>query len=431
MAPDSAGPKSRLKSLDPDIRRARKSPILDAIDTEALLDMRKLRAYRLGRFRAELKKRDCMGALLYDPINIRYATGSRNMAVWTLHNAVRYAFIPTEGPITIFDFHNCEHLSDGLETVAEVRPAVGWTYFGGGSRLEEFAKRWSAEIVDLVKTHGGGNRRLAVDKLDPVGTHGLEAAGIQIVEGQAVCELARAIKSDEEIACMVTSVTACETGMARMREALKPGMTENELWSLLHQANIAAGGEWIETRLLTSGGRTNPWFQESSDRVIRSGELVSFDTDLIGPFGYCADISRTYFCGHGKPTDEQKQLYGLAYEQIHTNLDLVKAGIGFREFSEKSFRLPEKCAPNRYSVVFHGVGLADEYPASIYAQDYEKGGYDGVLEAGMTICIESYMGEVGGLEGVKLEQQILVTETGYQLLSTFPFEEQLLPSRWL
>ena len=94
--------------------------------------------------------------------------------------------------------------------------------------------------------------------------------------------------------------------MAKMREELRPGITENQLWSHLHQVNIALGGEWIETRLLNSGGRTNPWFQESSDRVIRAGELVSFDTDLIGPFGYCSDLSRTFYCGHGRPTGEQQ-----------------------------------------------------------------------------------------------------------------------------
>lgn len=78
-----------------------------------------------------------------------------------------------------------------------------------------------------------------------------------------------------------------------MQHALRPGITENQLWSLLHQANIELGGEWIETRLLSSGGRTNPWFQEASDRVICPRDFVCFDTDLIGPFGYCCDVSRT------------------------------------------------------------------------------------------------------------------------------------------
>jgi Xaa-Pro aminopeptidase len=431
MAPDSSPPKHRLKSLDPTVRRARKTPPTALADGGNAVDMRALRAYRLGRLRAELRRLDCCGALLYDPLNIRYATGSRNMAVWTAHNAARYAFVPTEGPITLFDFHNCAHLSDGLETVAEVRPAKAWYFFAGGPRVEEFARRWAGEIVDLVKRHGGANGRLAVDKLEPIGTHLLTEAGVEILDGQAPCEYARAIKSPEEIALMGVSIAVCEAGMARMREALRPGMSENELWSLLHQTNIAMGGEWIETRLLSSGGRTNPWFQESSDRIIRAGELVSFDTDLIGPYGYCADISRTYFCGPGKPSPKQRELYGLAFEQIHANLDKVKAGISFREFCEASWALPEACAPNCYSCIFHGVGLADEYPFGAYPQDYEAGGYDGRLEPGMTICMESYMGEVGGEEGVKLEQQILVTETGYELLSTFPFEEALLPSRWV
>jgi Xaa-Pro aminopeptidase len=431
MAPDTtprrapAAPASR-------IALARKTPGTGLLDCVAQPDMKRLRAYRLGRLRAELRKRDYAGCLLYDPINIRYATGSRNMAVWLLHNANRYAYIPTEGPITLFDFHNCEHLSDGLETIAEVRPAQAWYYFAGGPRSEEIARRWAAEILELIRATGGANRRVAIDKLEPAGTRLLTQAGIEIFDGQEVVELARSIKSADEIACMSVSISACEAGMARMRAELRPGITENQLWSHLHQVNIALGGEWIETRLLTSGGRTNPWFQESSERIIRAGELVSFDTDLIGPYGYCADLSRTFFCGPGRPSDEQKRLYGMAYEQIHTNLELLKPGIGYREFAETSFKLPPSFAPNRYSVIFHGVGLIDEYPACLYVQDYLAGaGYDGILEPGMTVCIESYIGEVGGDEGVKLEQQVLITETGYQLLSTFPFETDLLPSRWL
>jgi Xaa-Pro aminopeptidase len=395
-------------------------------------DPKRLRAYRLARLRAELMKRDYAGALLYDPINVRYATGSRNMAVWLLHNATRYAFVPTEGPITLFDFHNCGHLSDGLETVGEVRPARAWYYFAGGPRAEDIAKRWAGEITELLEQHGAGNKRLAVDRLEPLGTTLLQQAGVQIFDGQEVLEQARAIKSADEIACMRVSIAACEAGMAKMREELRPGLSENELWSHLHQVNIARGGEWVETRLLSSGPRTNPWFQESSDRLIQAGELVSFDTDLIGPYGYCADLSRTFFCGPGRPSAEQKRLYGMAHEQIHTNLDLLQPGIGFVEFAEKSFKLPPHFAPNRYSVVFHGVGLCDEYPASLYAEEYEAGaGYDGLLEPGMTICIESYIGEVGGAEGVKLEQQALITEGGHELLSSFPFEAELLPSRWL
>ncbi len=406
-------------------RRPGNTPGVGLSDTEARVDMRVLRAARLERVRAQLRARDYAGCLLYDPINIRYALGARNMTVWTLHNAARYAFIPTEGPAVLFEFYNCAHLSEGLETVAEVRPAVAWYYFDSGPRAPEKAARWAAEVADLV-AQGGDNKRLAMDHCDPLGATALAGHGIEIQSGQEVMELARAIKSADEIVLMNHAIAVCETAMAAMRDALEPGITENELWSILHQVNIAMGGEWIETRLLASGGRTNPWFQECGDRVIRPGELVSFDTDLIGPFGYCADISRTYFCGPGRPSEQQRRLYRLAWEQIHANIEILKPGMGFRELAERSFQMPESCRPNRYSALIHGVGLCDEYPYVPYSEDFEGVGYDGVVEPGMVLCVESYMGEVGGEEGVKLEQQVLITETGTELLSTYPFEDQLL-----
>jgi Xaa-Pro aminopeptidase len=158
---------------------------------------------------------------------------------------------------------------------------------------------------------------------------------------------------------------------------------------------------------------------------------VSFDTDLIGPYGMCADISRSFLCGDGKASDEQRTLYAMALEQIESNVALLRPGMSYREFAELSFRLPERYRPNRYSVIFHGVGLCDEYPACVYPEDFDSGGYDGLLVPGMTICMESYVGAVGGREGVKLEQQLLVVENGLEPLSTFPFEDRLLPGRWV
>ena len=411
---------------DPQLR-ARRTPGMGIKDNEAQPDMKRMRAYRLGRVQAELKKRDYGACVLYDPINIRYATGSRNMTVWVLHNASRYAFVPAEGEVVLFEFPRCDHLNEGLETIGEVRTATAWYYFGAGDRLASRAKMWAGEIADLVKERCGGNKRIAFDNLNPLGTHAIEALGIEVHEGQEPLEMARAIKSADEIACMNMAISVCETGMARMREALRAGMTENELWSILHQTNIAMGGEWIETRLLASGGRTNPWFQECSDRIIRAGELVAFDSDLVGPLGYCADISRTYFCAPGRPSDEQRRLYRHAYEEIEYNMSILKAGMTFREFAEKGWKIANEFVAGRYSVMAHGVGMCDEYPAIAYINDWdEKNSYDGVIEAGMTLCIESYTGAEDGAEGVKLEEQVLVTETGVERLSTFPFEDELL-----
>jgi Xaa-Pro aminopeptidase len=404
---------------------AKKSDGMGLRDYTDQTDMRRMRQYRYKRVQDQLKRLDYGAAVLLDPINIRYTTGSRNMTVWTLHNAARYAFVPAEGKATLFDFHGCAHLSDGIETIGEVRPARAYFFFSAGNRAPEKAKVWAKELADLVRKHCGSNRRIAFDHVDPMGARALEAEGIEIFDAQEPVELARAIKSRDEIDCMLHSIAVCEAGMARMQEALRPGMTENEVWSILNDTNHKLGGEWIECRLLASGGRTNPWFQECSDRIIRPGDIVSFDTDLIGPFGYCADISRSFFCGPGRASDEQRRLYGLAMEQIHYNIELVKPGMAFREFAEKAWRIPNAYVANRYSCVAHGVGLCDEWPKVAHHVDYDRSGYEGVLEPGMTICVESYIGAEGGAEGVKLEQQVLVTEQGYQLLSTYPFDEKL------
>ena len=234
------------------------------------------------------------------------------------------------------------------------------------------------------------------------------------------------IKTEHELRCMRRAVVACERAMAEMEEALRPGMSENDLWSILHAGNIRRGGEWIETRLLASGPRTNPWFQECSARIIEDGDLVGFDTDLIGPYGYCCDVSRTWLAGEGRPTNEQRDLYRIAADQIAHNLELVKPGVTLHELARTCKLPPADCIPNRYGVLIHGVGLCDEYPSVFHPQDMTADTFDDVIQPGMVLCVESYIGRLGGREGVKLEEQVVVTETGYERLTTYPLDERLM-----
>jgi len=379
-----------------------------------------MRRYRLERIRAELRRRDLAGVLLYDPINIRYATDSTNMQLWVAHNPTRHCFVATEGPVVLFDYFSCEHLSDHSGVVDEVRPAVSWMYLYGGELADMRVRRWATGIAELVAAHGGGNRRLAVDHLDPEGVAELNRLGIAVHGGEEVMEQARLIKSPDEILAMRRAIVACEAAMAEMQDALQPGISENELWAELHRGNIARGGEWIETRLLSSGPRTNPWFQECSSRIVESGDLVAFDTDLIGPYGFCADLSRTWLCGDGEPSNEQRDLHAIAVDQIHRNSELIRPGKGFRELVERSTVPPPDCFPTRYGVLYHGVGLADEYPTLPHASDWTDDTPDGVLEPGMVLCVESYIGRLGGKEGVKIEEQVLVTSKANVLLSSYP-----------
>ena len=389
-------------------------------------DLKTMRQYRLNRIRQQLKDNDLAAIHLYDPLNIRYAIDTTNMQLWTAHNPVRCLFIATEGPIILFEFHNCEHLSDHTGLVDEVRPCTAWFYFESGTRCFEFAEKWADDVAELVREHGGGNMRCAFDQVDAHGIPFLEKNNIEVIYGEDIMEEARKIKSDDEILCMKRAITSCQAAMWEMEKNLKPGMTENDLWAILHAENIRRGGEWIETRLLSSGPRTNPWMQECSAKVIQDGELVSYDTDLIGPYGFCCDISRTHLAGDGKPTNEQRTLYQMAVEQIEHNREILKPGMSFNEIAHKAQQLPEEFMPTRYSVLYHGVGLCDEYPAIRYEKDQVHHGNDGILEIGMTVCVESYIGRHGGNEGVKMEDQGVITENGFLQLSDYHLDERLM-----
>ena len=389
-------------------------------------DLDAVRLYRLGRIRQELARHDYAGGLFFDPINTRYATDATNMQIWCTHYETRCVLVMTAGPTVLFDYAELPALAQGLPTIDDYQVMEAFYYFAAGDRSPEVARRFGQQIKAVVAAHGSGNRRLAVDRLSHQGIDALRAEGLEIFDGQEVAEIAKSIKSPGEIALMKASIAVCQEGMEAMREALVPGTTENAVWSKLHETNIARGGEWIETRLLAAGPRSNPWFQESSLRPIQAGELMSFDSDLIGPYGYCADISRCWRCGNGPPDDEQRRLYALAHEQVRFNSELLRPGMSFREAAEKSWPLPDEYATQRYSCIIHGVGLADEWPSIPFTQDWAAYGYDGLIEPGMTLCVESYIGALGGLEGVKLEQQVLVTESGIEPLSTYPFEEAWL-----
>ena len=383
------------------------------------IDFDKLRSYRLDRVRKELEKNNLEACFLFDPVNVRYALDTVNMSVYNMHNLTRYCFVPVNGPVILYEYFNCEKLSGHLNLIDELRPAITWDYFSNGDQSEEQLKKWINEVKDLSKSYFK-SKKIAIDVLNGPAVSALNKEQIQVVDAKLILEQARVIKSSEEIKCMRSAIDVAEMGIVKMREQLKPGMTENELWSILHQTNIENYGEWIECRLLASGERTNPWMQECGNKVIQDGELVAFDTDMVGPYGYCADISRAFVVGN-KFNEEQKKLYSMAVEQIDYNSRLIKDGLSFKEFTDKSWVLPEDYYPNRYSVMVHGIGLCDEWPAIRYPTD--GGERSGMFQKNMTITVESYIGKVGGKEGVKLEQQYLIGENGLELMSHHPLED--------
>lgn len=405
---------------------ATQRPGLRFDDQQPLVDMDRMRRYRLERTQAALRETGCDAAVLTNPLYIRYATGVASAQVYMMHLPERTAIVTAEGLAAVFDDYVPDVLRPENNVVDLWRRTIGFTHYRCQGGVTESARDWAREVAAVVEQRTGLRHcRLAIDAPGFYAHEALREAGFALESAEPIMTAAHRVKSPDEIACLSHAVTVAETGLWRIREALRPGVTENELLALLHAENIAAGGEWGEYRLLLSGPRTFPWVQESSHRIVRGGELVALDTGLVGPLGYGADISRTFHCPPGRPDVRQRELYRVALECLEHNVALFRAGRRFSEVARDAFELPVRFKPQRYGCIAHGIGMGDENPVVEWREDYEAGMADDILEEGMVLAVESYVGAPDSIEGVKLEDQIVVTADGYRLLSTFPFEREL------
>jgi Xaa-Pro aminopeptidase len=396
----------------------------------ALPDLDRMRRFRWNRLTQALVARDIGALLLFDPLNIRYATDTTNMQLWNSHNPFRAVLLCADGHMVMFDYKNAPFLSAFNPVVAEVRHGASFFYFATGDRGADAARGFIGQITEIMAAHVGANKRLAVDKILLHGLRALESAGFEVIEGEEITERTRAIKGPDEIAAMRCAHHACETAMYEMERAAREGvprgtMSEDDIWAVLHAENIRRGGEWIETRLLASGPRTNPWFQECGPRIVQNNEIVAFDTDLIGSYGICIDISRTWWIGDRAPRPDMISAMNHAIDHIRINAELVRPGVSFRDLVFKGHQLDPIYTRQKYSCRFHGVGLCDEWPLIAYADDYVEGAFEAVLEPGMTLCVEALVSPEGGDFSIKLEDQLVVTETGYENLTRYPFDPRL------
>ena len=400
--------------------------LLDAAPESDGIDLHAVRQYRLGRVRQQMRQAGFDALILSDAVNIRYATGTRNMQVFSSRNAASRYLLLTADRSILYEFTGCMHLADGFDTIDEVRPALTASFVAAGPEIAARERLWAAEMADTLRREVGKGAVVGLERLNAGSAIALAAEGFVIRDAQHPVELARAIKSAEEVKCIRASLALTGHAVGKLRDAIRPGISENELWSVLQQAVVAGNGDYCETRLLNSGPRTNPWFQETGPRIIGQNELIAFDTDVVGCHGYYSDFSRTFHSGPDRPTAAQRELYRVAHEQVQHNMGLIRPGLSFRDYAEGAWDIPEKYAAHRYYLSAHGCGMTGEYPYLYHRADFPDAGYDGEIQPGMTLCVESFIGAETGGEGVKLEQQVLVTDTGTELLSDFPFEEALL-----
>ena len=404
------------------------------------IDGARLRAGRLARLQEAMRARGVGACLLFNEPNIRYAIGASAMPIWSNTTFVRCALVPAEGRPILFEHPNSMHLFRGLE--ADVRPMHSWEFYDDtATHAALFARETAAALREIGVARarsgtaggraGGARGRsaagpsLAVDRLGTPGFLALEREGITIVDSAPVTMAAREIKTPEEIDLLELNGRILMEMLAKFEEALSPGVRERDLLAVLAGVLLRRGGEHLATSTVCSGPNTNPWRAEATDRAIEPGDLVYVDTDAVGVEGYFFCVSRTFLCGDGPASPAQREAYRAAHDWLLALRDLVRPGVECREIAARAPRLPAKFMPQRYEVMIHGIGLEEESPSVAYPDDPQPNG-DRVLRENMALVVELYCGAIGGRDGVKLGDEVLLTSGGAKVLVPYPYCEALL-----
>ena len=359
-----------------------------------------------------------------DPVNVGYACGHRNMSVYGLMGPSRFVLVVAGGPTILFEFAGCDHLSSHLTAVDEIRSAP-MISSNSGSPYRGSIERFAAEIAAELRRHHPDDLRLAIERVDFEFTDALRGNGLALLDGTALMLDARRVKQPAELAVMRIATARVEAAVASLESSLQAGMSENEAWAAFHGHLIANGGEYVVARLFQSGPNTFPYFRESGDRRMRDGDLVCLDTDATGYLGYAVDFSRSFLCGDGKASASQRDLYGLALEQLQHNAGLLAAGVTFEQFARSAWPMPPKYRPYGYYCLAHGLGVAGEHPnvpLAIAGAPYD---FAGEFERDMVVCVESYIGCPSSQQGVKLEDQFLITDSGAERIGNYPLASAL------
>lgn len=388
-----------------------------------MVDLARLRRDRLAKVQREMAAQQIGALVLTDIVNIRYCTGVAVMPLWTAVNLAHYIVVPVTGDPVIFEYGGAEFRQRAHWP--DVRPSMFWQARVTDSDSPGKAAVWARQIRDVLAERGLAGERIGIDVLDYNGYAALQGIGLSLTDADRAMSAARIVKLPEEVELMRCACAVAESALRDMEQAIRPGISENELLAIFWHRVLAEGGEHCFTRLIVSGQKTNPWFHEADGKRVAPGELVAIDTDMIGPEGYVADFSRTFLCGE-QASAGQKETYRVAHDFVRGCAELIRPGLAFSDFVARCPTLPAPYREQAYGVIIHGIGVDDESPNIPLPGDPYTEMPEGEFQENMVLAVECYAGKVGAGDGVKLEDEVWVSAGGPVVLSQYPYDSKLL-----
>ena len=398
---------------------------LMAVDWEERVNIERLRQDRLNRIKSALKKSELGALLCFDMNNIRYITAT-HIGTWAMDKLVRFSLLAQDDEPILWDFGSaarhhqiyCPWL--GERSRAGISTLRGATHPGSGL-AEDVAKKIKLEL-ERRKLH---NEPVGVDVIEMPVLFALQAQGIKVVDGQQLMHEVRKIKTQDEITLLNTATMMVDAAYDELYRFMKPGVKENECVGVVSKVLYDLGSEHVEGVNAISGERCSPHPHVYTDRVLRPGDPAFFD--ILHSFnGYRTCYYRTFAVGSASPS--MVDAYKRSRDYMDAAISIVKPGITTADVvklwpkaQEFGFANEEAAFALQYG---HGVGLSIwEKPifSRLVSLDHPE-----VIEEGMVFALETYWPASDGWSAARLEEEVVVTKDGCEVITRFPSEKLLV-----
>ena len=405
----------------------------NAVDWEERVDTGRLRTQRLARLKESLDRSELGALLSFDFHNIRYMT-STHIGTWAMDKLIRFALLPRGGEPVIWDFGSAARHHQLYNPWLDGRPAdpeqgrarAGISTLRGAFNPDAgIADGVAAKIKRELDRHGLAGQPVGVDVAELPVLAALEAAGLEVVDGQQVFLDARRIKTPDEITLLTMAATMVDAAYDELYEFLRPGVRENECVGLVAKVLYDLGSEHVEGVNAISGERCSPHPHVYSDRILRPGDPAFFDI-LHSYNGYRTCYYRCFAVGSASPA--MRDAYVRCRDYMDEAIALVKPGATTADIvsvwpAATEFGFPDEEAA--FALQYgHGVGLSIwEKPifSRLVSLDHPE-----VLEEGMLFALETYWPAADGWSAARIEEEVVVTAGGCEVITKFPAEELLV-----
>jgi Xaa-Pro aminopeptidase len=400
------------------------------VDFEERVDFRRLHTYRLARVRQALSHSGLGALLCFDQHNIRYTT-STVIGDWARDKLTRYSLLTGNGEPYVWDFGSAaRHHRLHASWLRQDHCKAGLLGLRGAVHSDAGLFRSAAlEIKSLLEEEGVAGMPVGVDVIEPPMLFELQKAGIEVRDGQQVMLEARQVKSADELTLLNIAAAMVDGVYQDIYEALKPGIRENQVVALANKRLYEMGSDCVEAINAISGERCCPHPHNFTDRLIRPGDQAFFD--IIQSFmGYRTCYYRTFSVG--RATEPQRTAYKRAREWMDRAIDLIRPGVATDKIA-LAFPTAQDIGFDSEMAAFglnfcHGLGLGLHERPIISRLTSLNDPME--LVAGMAFAVETYCPATDGISAARIEEEIIVTPRGAQVISLFAADDLPISNRY-